>query len=93
MVIGKVQHIPTVNDSTTLAGNDAVSVGLLVDYESYHLAALHTAQDSTPINYVWLRTQNDASSLATVRRALMSQQALLAPVYDRRTLLTHSRST
>jgi uncharacterized protein (DUF2267 family) len=81
-VIAKVQHIPTSGDSTL--------PGMMVDFFSYiHVYSHNYAQDNfiVPMNYVWLRTRDDAASLARVRNALSQGDLQLDPLYDRRTFI------
>ncbi len=99
IIIGAVQHIPTVNDKTSTTvglGNQVlVSGGVLMEYQRY---ATVYAQQSKPdpnavatpptINSVWLHTRDDAVSLASVRTTLTSTNLYLERLSDRRALLS-----
>lgn len=88
VAVAEVQHIPTISDSLiSTDSNTAISSGgVLVDYQSYAsvLARDYNGQ-LTPLNYVWLRSYNDAASIASVRNALSS--ANLQTLYDRRAII------
>ena len=79
-VIAEVQHIPTPNNSSL--------PGVLVDYTAF--AKVFTGDGkvvsytTVALNYVWLRTRDDARSLASVRGALTTGKNHLTPLYDRR---------
>ncbi len=94
-VIAVVQHIPTVNSSDTSAnsGTFVAPGGILLDYTTYaavykrDILAKGSASDTyLPINHVWLSTQNDGNSLASVREALKTPGLRLQNLYDRRLL-------
>ncbi len=92
VIIGVVQHLPTVNDRVTLA-NGAEVGGVLLDYQSYASVYAQQAKQqqlsgTTPplINWVWLHTKSDAVSLANVRLAL-TRTMPLTQLIDRRALL------
>ena len=83
VVVAVVQHIPTPNPS--------VGPGVLVDYQSY-VTAYEQKQGisgnlAIPVDTVWLRTADDASSLQSVRHALSTDKFQLDPLYDRRALI------
>src|SRR5579884_177625 len=93
VVIDQVQHIPTVNDNTTLgaAGDYVPPAGILVDYMTY--SSIYDTQivaagglnsgSLLPINHVWLRAMDDAHSLAQVRAALNTPTLHLDNLNDR----------
>lgn len=95
-VIAVVTHIPTINNSPT--ANDASSPGgLLADFTA--LQKIYQARQkqflgaqasgiTLPVNYLWLRSRDDASSLAAIRTALDSTQLGLSSLYDRRDIVT-----
>jgi ABC-type antimicrobial peptide transport system permease subunit len=97
-VIAVVQHIPTVNSSDTSgsSGTYVAPGGILLDYSTYAavykldiLVAKGLASDTyLPINHVWLSTQNDENSLASVRNALQTPGLRLQNLYDRRLLIS-----
>ena len=84
MVIAQVQHIPTPGDSSV--------AGVLVDYSSFEMVYTgnFTRADilAMPLNYVWLRTRDDAASLASVRQTLNQGDLRLDPLYDRRAMIS-----
>jgi putative ABC transport system permease protein len=89
VAIAEIQHIPTVNDvSTSTASSSSVpNGGILVDYQS--LASVYgndfkSSSASFPLNAVWLRSRDDAASLATIRATLTKGTLQLSPMYDRR---------
>ncbi|HEU5229198.1 MAG TPA: FtsX-like permease family protein [Ktedonobacteraceae bacterium] len=94
LVIGQLEHIPTINDSTGagLTGDTPPPGGILLDYQTY--ASIYS-QDSErvglrallPINYFWLRTRDDPATLATIRSDINNIRFDLTPYYDRRTLI------
>ena len=99
MIIGIVQHIPTVNDraATTVGfGNQVLaSGGVILDYQRYaNVYVQQSKQDPTvvamppAINTVWIHSRNDAASLASVRIALTSTNSALISLSDRRALLS-----
>jgi len=79
-VVAVVQNIPTSGDSSLSA--------VLVDYQTF--ADVYTkhftraSEFNVPLNYVWLRTRDDAASLASVRKALSQGNLQLNPLFDRR---------
>ena len=89
VAIAEVQHIPTVNDlsASTTSSSSVPNGGILVDYQS--LASVYgydfkASSASLPLNAVWLRTSDDAASLASVRTSLTKGVLQLTPLYDRR---------
>lgn len=88
VAIAEVQHIPTVSDSlaSTDSSNMLSSGGVLVDYQSYAsvLARDYNGQ-LTPLNYVWIRSYDDAASVSSVRNGLNG--ASLQTLYDRRAII------
>jgi ABC-type antimicrobial peptide transport system permease subunit len=96
-VIAVVQHIPTVNsnDASAKSGTYVAPGGILLDYTTY--AAVYkrdilvqgsTSDTYLPINHIWLSTQNDEHSLASVREELKTPGLRLQNLYDRRVLVT-----
>jgi hypothetical protein len=97
LIIGVVDHIPTVNTLTT----SMTTGGVLVDYQTY--LALFTQQvkqshlpessvDPPSLNQVWLRTKSDASSLEGIRATLNAPASHLTHIVDRYLLLTTLQS-
>lgn len=102
-VMAIVTHIPTVNSSPG-ASNVSSPGGMLADYSTMQtvfanrLAQSQGRSGSTtpaagatttlPLNYLWLRTRDDAHSLNTVRGVLNSAQLGLSGLYDRREIIS-----
>ncbi|HEX6482080.1 MAG TPA: FtsX-like permease family protein [Ktedonobacteraceae bacterium] len=93
--VAAVQHIPSVNNSSTpgSASSTTLPGGVLFDYTTFSSVYLQDLFRSgsqialyPPINHVWLRTNDDASSLAHVRTALTAPGLHLENLYDRRML-------
>lgn len=78
IALAEVNYIPSTYNTSLDPNSD---VGLIVDYQSY--AAVYDRESSTALapNTVWLRTNDDASSLAHIRNMLPELQ-------DRRMLTT-----
>jgi hypothetical protein len=89
VAMAEVQHIPTINDSLEPGDSNGspLSGGVIVDYQSYQVAYKVASKQPLPINYVWLRTSDDAASLATVRNALTKNAPQVNPLLDRRALI------
>ena len=105
VVVGKVEHLPTINDSTQggLPNETQPSAGVLVDYQTYLKAYQQEAQDSgftngsKPLapNYFWLRTTDDAIKLSNLRgslRALVGSQQYTQGIFDRRAIFDSLRT-
>lgn len=95
VAVAEVQHIPTVSDSvsSTDSSDSVSSGGVLVDYQSYaSVYAKNYNGQTVPLNYVWLRSYDDAASLASVRNALSSGSLQLNPLYDRRATISSLRN-
>jgi len=102
MIIGVVDYIPTTKDHiVTRHNSDSTQGAVLIDYQTYtHIIVLNAQQDknrvgpiSLPsINQVWLRTHDDAGSVASVRSALNNPQYRLTQIVDRRLLLATLQS-
>jgi putative ABC transport system permease protein len=89
IAIAEIPHIPTVNDlsAPTTSSSSVPDGGILVDFQS--LASVYgydfkASSASLTLNAVWLRTHDDAASLATVRASLTKGLLQLTPLYDRR---------
>jgi ABC-type antimicrobial peptide transport system permease subunit len=81
IAVAEVQHIPTPGDSS--------EPEILTDYRTFaetFSSFLSSGALSLPINYVWLRTRDDARSLASVRKVLSDGALRLSPLYDRRAI-------
>ncbi len=95
VVVGIVAHIPTI-DTTPAVGTStfyAPTGGVLFDYQTYNAIYMKQVQDANKgrdtlsINWLLLRTQNDANSLVSVRAALNSLELHLFELSDRRALI------
>lgn len=89
IVLALVQHIPSIYDDARYLR----TVGIVVDYPS--VAAVSTRDTAGPApqpNAIWLRTASDAASLASVRAALGRGRTTLAPLLDRRALITQQQT-
>src|SRR5579885_633492 len=93
LVIGEMDHIPTINDSTGagIAGDTPPPGGVLLDFQTYASIYIHDSSQTglraiLPINYFWLRTRDDPTTLANVRKTLDTIRFDPSPYYDRRTL-------
>ncbi|MDQ2904943.1 MAG: FtsX-like permease family protein [Chloroflexota bacterium] len=93
VVVAEVHYIPTVTPggtSQSAATNTATPVGgVLIDYQTYFAVYQKVAAgaNNIPLNYVWLRTRDDATSLAHVRAVLNKDVNLqVSPFYDRRAI-------
>lgn len=86
VVVAVVDHLPTVNDSTryTSTADDTLSGGLLVDYQSYATVYEQVSGSAPLINYVWLRTTQNANGLAHLRSQLAMQHVSL--LFDRQAM-------
>lgn len=87
-VIGIAPTLPSVNDQ---AGSEHGEGGILIDAQSfasyYTLVSVGSSTLGVGPNYVWLRTHDDAQTLARVRASLSNGNLALAPLYDRRVLI------
>ncbi len=80
--VARVEHIPTSGDSTIPS--------IMVDFRTYVAVYTHnyaTTNFIVPLNYAWLRTADDTTSLASVRNALTQGNFQLDPLFDRRALI------
>ncbi len=88
----EINHIPTNNDSASGSSTGDVSSGaVLVDYRTLVPVFNTTFAQwgvSLSINYVWVRSRDDAVSLASVRDTLTNSCCLtLDPIFDRRAII------
>lgn len=99
IVVGFVEHIPTVyNDATgSTSAFYAPHGGMLFDYQTYNtiysqqVQVLNKGRDILPVNWILLRTKDDASSLNRVRAALNTLELNIAGLADRRALIESLR--
>ena len=95
IAIAEVQHIPTVNDGSVTGDTLGIVTtgGLMVDYQTFaqvYLNNFAVVGAALPINYVWLKTKSDASSLLHIRNILNNPTACclqLQNIYDRRAII------
>ena len=94
VAVGRVQHMPTVYDSSQGGGFSGNSGGVLVDYQSYATVYQHDlAATAAPLaNTAWIATRDDAASLASVRKALSIGTLALGSLQDRRQLVSEERN-
>jgi putative ABC transport system permease protein len=100
VALGEVQHIPTIADTTqALNTSDFVaSGGVLADYKTFssvYITDFKFMGATVPINYVWLRSKDDAASVASVRQVLTTTTGCclqLAPLNDRRAMISGMQS-
>jgi hypothetical protein len=90
--VARVAHIPPIADTPEFAY--PFSGGLLVDYATF-ASAFDEGQAASDAhlapNTVWLRTDDDAASLASVRATLSSGDLQLDGVLDRRKMLADAQ--
>jgi putative ABC transport system permease protein len=100
VALGEVQHIPTIADTTQAINTSdfVASGGVLADYKTFSTVYIHDFSfmgATVPINYVWLRSKDDAASVASVRQALTTTTGCclqLAPLNDRRAMIIGMQS-
>jgi ABC-type antimicrobial peptide transport system permease subunit len=92
LAVARVAHIPPIADTPEFTFN--TSGGLLVDYATFASAFNEgqTASDAhlTP-NTVWLRTDDDDATLASVRATLTAGDLALTDMLDRRKMLADAQ--
>ena len=101
-IIGAVNYIPTTKDRVvTGPSSDSTQGAVLIDYQTYtHFLVLkaqavngHVVPISPPsVDHAWLRTNDDAASIASVQIALNSPQYKITQLVDRRLLLASLQS-
>jgi hypothetical protein len=91
VVIGEVQHIPTVNDSLDVPGTSDYTPpgGILVDYARLTTVYHDFTKGNLALNYVWLRTSDDPALLKKIRAALSAGPLQLASFNDRRAIIAN----
>ncbi len=95
LVVAIVEHIPTTGDDPLTANSalEAPKGGMLFDYQTYNTTYTQQVPLATkgstlvPVNWISLRTQDDAGSVNRVRAALTSLELFLINLSDRRVLL------
>ncbi len=96
VVIGKVDHLPTVNSDLPESPERA---GVLIDYQSYvsvyeHLKNIVQGSsgidfnDAPPTNYVWLMARHTPTALASIRHALRNWPYVLNNLNDRQGIIS-----
>ncbi len=98
-VIGIIHNIPTVNDDQADASSGQLTPqgGILLDYRTYDAVYQHDSahlgpMQGLPFNTLWLRSGNDAASIAAARLSLRKSQYFLTNLEDRRALITGMQS-
>lgn len=89
VVVARIEHLPTVNDSLVTAGTSDYTPpsGMLLDFQTLAGRASTLGQFISPTT-IWLRTRDDAASLARIREALSDAGPLqLSGLQDRRLML------
>ena len=85
VVVAVIHHIPTIYSSPEENG---FMWGLLADYSTFASVYKQDTSSAAPSpNTVWLRTKDDADSLASVRAAVNSSVLALTNPLDRRQML------
>ena len=73
VALAEVEHIPTIG-----------SAGLLFDYQSGDMLYHQVSNISMPRNYLWVKTSDDPTAVASVRAALNNVQPRITQLADRR---------
>jgi ABC-type lipoprotein release transport system permease subunit len=81
IALAEIDYIPGTYNTPVNPDSD---VGLIVDYQSYAGAYAKDSGMALSPNYVWLRSKDDAASLASIRES----GGLLPGLQDRRMLIT-----
>jgi ABC-type antimicrobial peptide transport system permease subunit len=87
LALAEVQHIPTM---ISTEGGNLTGQGILVDAQSFASVFTKITNQPPSINYVWLHTRTNESSLESVRTALaqrVSDSGDLA-IFDRQAFIT-----
>lgn len=89
ITIAEVQHIPTISDTSENngTGDSSSQGGILVDYASYDSVYRAAYNIDVGATNIWLRTQDDPRSLASVRAALSKGYLQLDGLNDRRAII------
>ena len=102
LVIGSVEHLPTVNASSQAdaSGVNTSPGSVLADYQTYSTVYAQDVKqlfgpnaDALPLNYAWLRTQDNPIVVTHVRNALTTSSLYLIDLQDRRALLEREQSS
>jgi FtsX-like permease family len=94
VAVARIHYLPRIYDSFQGGGFSGATGGVLVDYQSYAAVYAHdlaTASGPT-VNAAWIATRDDASSLASVRKALSTGELALGNLQDRRQLIDDART-
>ena len=88
IALARVQHIPTLSDSSSSL-DQASNGGILVDYQSCADGYAHASPipQPLPISYIWLHTRDDATALASVRSTFTKKIAPGFSFSDRRAII------
>lgn len=94
-IVGIVNNIPTTNTNPQITNNgfyNQVS-GLLIDYQTYNaiyqqqLVQAGQGKGNVALNYVWVHSKSDPTSVSRVRSTLAAMTSSLYAVQDRRAIL------
>ncbi len=97
LIVGVVDHIPTVNTLTS----SVTTGGVLVDYQTYLDVFRQDVKRSQPLtnpveppffNQIWLHTKSDSAALESIRVVLNTQTPRLSHILDRYLLLATLQS-
>lgn len=77
IALAEIEHIPTVQHS-----------GILFDYQSGDILYHFVANASLARNYLWVKTGDDPTMIASVRNVLTTVQPRIVQLADRRALVT-----
>ncbi len=78
LAVAEIEHIPTVDDNA--------SGGVLADFATMQAVEAHNLI-SVPLNTLWLRTNSDPATLASLRTLLSTSRQHLDNLSDRRAVL------
>lgn len=78
IALDEVQRIPTTGSSG----------GILLDYQSYATLYQRVFHLYLPLNYLWVKSKDDAASVNSVRNILTTAQPIIHPLGDRRALVS-----
>jgi FtsX-like permease family len=94
LVVAEVDHIPTIDDSPVASSTDNATAfgGVLVDFQSYSDYSRIVNSAGVTATNIWLRTADDAVSLASVRTALSKGNFQLSGLNDRRAIIDSLRN-
>ncbi|HEX4205859.1 MAG TPA: FtsX-like permease family protein [Ktedonobacteraceae bacterium] len=93
VVVGKVAHIPTVNDAIQISSQQDVEGGLLSDFQTLEDVLHATSSTSNlSVNHAWLQSSDNPTALHQLRMALVTSNLRLMNMQDRWALQTAMQS-